>query len=166
MRRMPDLKTMLLAAVLCASALSVAYAGCMMSGEGGCRGGGMGMGMRGGHSARHAYYMRHGLPAAYAGKRNPMPATPENIQAGKRLFQQNCTACHGVSGQGDGPQAKGLAPPPANLARAVRMPMMSDAYFLWTISEGGRQFGTAMPSMKATLDETQIWQLVLYLRQL
>lgn len=135
----------------------------------GAAGGGMhghGMGMMGGSPARHHYYMRHGLPADYAGKRNPLPATAENIQAGKRLFEKKCVRCHGESGRGDGPDGARLNPRPANLAHVRRMRMASDAYFFWTISEGGAQFNTEMPSMKATLEDAEIWQLILYLHEL
>ncbi len=132
-------------------------------------GGGMhghGMGMMHGGSARHHFYMRNGLPSDYAGKRNPLPATAENIQAGKQLFEKKCARCHGVSGHGDGPDAKGLVPAPANLAAIRRMRMASDAYFYWTISEGGAQFNTEMPSWKGTLEESEIWKLILYLHEL
>lgn len=127
---------------------------------------GHGMGMMGGRSARHHYYMSQGLPAEYAGKHNPLPASAENVQAGKRLFEKKCTRCHGESGRGDGPDGQRLDPPPANLAAVRRMRMASDAYFFWTISEGGAQFNTEMPSMKGTLEDAEIWQLILYLHEL
>ncbi len=131
-------------------------------------GGGMmhGRGMMGGSMARHHYYMRHGLPSAYAGKTNPLPATAANIEAGRTLYARHCAACHGASGRGNGPAGRDLDPPPADLARAGRMRMMADAYFYWAIAEGGAQFRTAMPAWKGSLQESEIWQLVLYLRGL
>ncbi|WP_295317295.1 cytochrome c [Roseobacter sp.] len=36
---------------------------------------------------------------------------------GKALFFDNCIACHGVTGQGDGPVARDLNVPPADLTR-------------------------------------------------
>jgi len=153
-----DLKRLVTGCALLMLLPPAAGARCMMGG--GC------MGMMGGHSARHGYYMRHGLPADYAGRTNPLPATSGNIEAGRQLFERNCAACHGAGGRGDGPGAKGLNPPPSDLARAGRRPMMSDAFFYWAIAEGGVAFGTAMPAWKASLKETEIWQLVLYLRTL
>ena len=35
---------------------------------------------------------------------------------------------------------------------------------MWTVSEGGKPFGTAMPAFKNELTQEQIWQLVAYLR--
>ena len=42
-----------------------------------------------------------------------MPQLPD----GKALFAENCEACHGPSGRGDGPAADGLNPRPADLTR-------------------------------------------------
>jgi hypothetical protein len=33
---------------------------------------------------------------------NPVPATPENLEAGAGLFKDNCVLCHGTKGKGDG----------------------------------------------------------------
>lgn len=43
-------------------------------------------------------------------------AAPEP-PTGKQLFADNCTACHGADGQGDGWVAAGLARKPADLSR-------------------------------------------------
>lgn len=116
--------------------------------------------------ARHRYVMANGIDPAYAGARDPLPPTKENFAAGKRIFEQACAACHGSEGRGDGPAAKGLTPPPADLAAAMRMPMTSDAYLHWTISEGGAPVKSAMPPFKASIAGVDLWRLVLYLRTL
>jgi mono/diheme cytochrome c family protein len=41
-----------------------------------------------------------------------MSPTPELLARGQVLFNQNCVACHGPAGRGDGPAAQGLNPPP------------------------------------------------------
>jgi mono/diheme cytochrome c family protein len=43
------------------------------------------------------------------------PQSGEN--PGRNEFLQSCASCHGVSGKGDGPVAKSLSPPPADLTR-------------------------------------------------
>ncbi len=47
-----------------------------------------------------------------------LTASPELLDRGRALFQQNCVACHGTSGEGNGPASAGLRPPPRNLTRA------------------------------------------------
>ena len=143
------------------------FAAGMMDGQGMgmgmMRGQGMGMG---GSRVRHRYFMQNGLGPEYAGKTNPLPATAENVSAGKALYGQYCTACHGVEGHGDGAAAASLVPPPSDLARMVKMPIASDDFLYWSIAEGGAQFNTAMPAMKGSLKEADIWKVILYLRNL
>jgi len=45
-----------------------------------------GRGMMRGNVVRHRHVMMNGIPAPYAGKTSPLPATPENIEAGRKLF--------------------------------------------------------------------------------
>lgn len=114
---------------------------------------------------RHHTSMRGGIPAPYSNAQNPLPTSPQNIQRGAELFQQFCATCHGTQGMGDGPAGKGLTPRPANLARFIRMPMLSrDNYLMWTISDGGAQFKTAMPSFKQSISEQDRWKIIHFLR--
>lgn len=127
---------------------------------------GRGMGMMGGSTVRHSYFMRHGLDPRYTRMTNPLTFTPTNISKGKALYEQNCAACHGATGRGDGVAGANLQPPPADLTSTVRMPMASDGYLYWAISEGGTALNTAMPPWKDILSESDIWHVILYLRTL
>ena len=157
------LASSLAAAVLAATGPAAAQMG---SGMGRGMGMGMGQGAAGMNPVRHRTAMMNGIPAPYTNASNPLPATPENIAAGKTLFQQSCAACHGASGQGDGPAAASLNPPPSDLATLMQRPIATDAFLDWTISEGGVPVGSAMPPYKNGLKPEQIWQLVLFLRTL
>lgn len=42
------------------------------------------------------------------------PTQPPDLARGAALFQQNCTACHGAQGRGDGAAGVNLDPKPAN----------------------------------------------------
>jgi len=127
---------------------------------------GPGMMGGGGPSPRHFYVMHQGLDAKYASLRNPLKPTAAILAAGKALFDENCAVCHGAAGRGDGPGAKGLDPAPAVLAGLSRMPIASDGFYFWTISEGGIQFQGAMPPFQGTFKDEDIWKIVLFLRTL
>jgi mono/diheme cytochrome c family protein len=117
--------------------------------------------------ARHRQGMMFGLPEPYRNMRNPLPATNEVLNQGAQLYQTYCAACHGKQGYGDGPAGKQLSPPPANLSHFMRMRMMArDNYLIWAISEGGKQFNTAMPGFSETLSEQDRWKIVHFLRTL
>lgn len=122
--------------------------------------------MMGGSNVRQEYFMRNGIGPEYTSMRNPLSRTEQNIQAGKDLFEAMCAACHGKEGHGDGPAAAGLDPPPGNIAGRAKMPMATDGYLFWTIAEGGQPIGTQMPAFGGSLEDEQIWQLILYLRSM
>ncbi|MFN8627804.1 MAG: cytochrome c [Candidatus Binatia bacterium] len=50
--------------------------------------------------------------------RTVMTANPELLKRGKALFEQNCVACHGQAGHGDGPGAAGINPRPRDFTKA------------------------------------------------
>jgi len=114
--------------------------------------------------ARHWTFMHGSIPPEYLGKRNPLKPTRNVVLAGSELYQQQCAVCHGAQGMGDGDAAKDLNPSPALLAYMIQMPMSVDEYMMWSIAEGGKAFGTAMPAFKETLSEEEIWKIVTFMR--
>lgn len=130
-------------------------------------GGGPGMMGHGGmgYSPRRPFAMRGGIPEAYRTAANPLPQNAATIERGAKVYADNCASCHGPRGGGDGPAAKDLNPPPANLAWLAETPIGRwDPYFFWTISEGGAQFNTAMPAFKDSLSKDDIWAAVAYIQ--
>ncbi len=86
------------------------------------------------------------------------PATPERLEAGRAAFVENCAACHGAAGRGDGPAAPALLPPAPNFERynpAVR-------YAFQVITRG---YGSAMPPWGHLSEEVR-WNLALYIHSL
>lgn len=65
-----------------------------------------GKGMMGGKGrgrmsmVRHRYVMRNGIDPAYADMSNPLEATDDVLDSGRRLYENNCMSCHGASGRG------------------------------------------------------------------
>jgi len=78
-------------------------------------------------------------------------------------FTTHCAVCHGATGRGDGPAAKGLTPPPADLTDAARMGEHSLFGLYNTITLGIK--GTAMTGF-APLGEAQRWALAFYVSTL
>lgn len=113
---------------------------------------------------RHEVFMRAGVPLEYRSLRNPYPQAQMIIDVGGKLYTAHCASCHASKGSGDGDAGRDLAPSPAFLAYLIKHPRSVDEYLLWTISEGGVQFGSKMPTFKETLTEQQIWQIVTYMR--
>ena len=104
--------------------------------------------------------------------------TPKGLAEGERLFAQNCAACHGERGRGDGVFSDGLATAgpastqamaatsmsmqrPANFTDPARLLSASPALLQGKILRGG--MGTGMPSWGPILTEDQTWDLVAYL---
>jgi len=87
---------------------------------------------------------------------SPTGYSAQSIAAGRKLFAENCVSCHGPLGHGDGPAAKDLRPPPADLT-AEHIYGHSDGDLFWWISQG---LGEAMPGFGAVLDETARWNLI------
>ena len=88
-----------------------------------------------------------------------VPKQTPDLALGQTLYAESCTGCHGVSGHGDGPMARGLEPAPTNFHNAERA-AQRDLYGLFsTISLGVE--GTAMAAYPQ-LSEHQRWSLAAY----
>ena len=114
--------------------------------------------------ARHWTFMHGGVPSEYRGQINPLAPTQGVVEEGGKLYQTHCAVCHGADGMGDREAANNLSPSPALLAYMVQMPMSVDEYLLWSISEGGERFDTAMPAFKGRLSEKEIWRIITFMR--
>ena len=97
--------------------------------------------------------------------RNPEPATPEGIAAGRRLYEKAanppCETCHGLKGDGKGAIATQFLPRPRNFTCADMLDEIPDGQLFWIIRNGSPD--TAMPAYRK-LTDPQIWQIILYLR--
>ena len=139
--------------------------GSMMMGQGMMGQGMMGHGMMMGSMARRQQAMMEGIPEPYRSARNPLPSSSATLERGAQVYAQNCASCHGAKGYGDGPAGEQLSPRPADLSRLAHSPMAGDPYVYWTVSEGGRPVGSAMPAFKELLSPRDTWAVVAYVRQ-
>lgn len=113
---------------------------------------------------RFSTFVNGDIPHQYSAAENTVGYTVRAIAEGGPLYHAHCQKCHGVMGLGNGDLAYSLKPSPALLAYMVQQPVAVDQYLLWSIAEGGKQFGTAMPAFKNRLSQEQIFQIVAYLR--
>ncbi|MBI5449746.1 MAG: c-type cytochrome [Gammaproteobacteria bacterium] len=82
------------------------------------------------------------------------------VEAGRLFYQENCATCHGLKGDGNGPRAGFIQPPPRNFtSRESRLTMNRPALFA-AISQGKR--GTVMPAWSAVLSDQQIADVAEY----
>jgi mono/diheme cytochrome c family protein len=86
----------------------------------------------------------------------------------ERRFRQYCAACHGLTGAGDGPNARNLDPPPRDLTDRRYMRRLTDGHLLRVIRDGGEAAGKSrlMPPWGRTLPAEEIAGLVAFVRSL
>ncbi|MCX7586292.1 cytochrome c/FTR1 family iron permease [Phenylobacterium sp. 58.2.17] len=104
-----------------------------------------------------AHNLASALLAAY-----PTPLAPRSapdLSRGASLYAEQCAACHGPTGGGDGPNAEGLDPPPIAFSDMARAQQRSVFGLYQVIGQG--LDGTAMASY-AHLSEADRWALAFY----
>jgi mono/diheme cytochrome c family protein len=100
-------------------------------------------------------------PVAEARKRNPVAASQSSLAAGQKIYVKRCVACHGKTGNGDGPDAADLGIHPAKLSDpSIREE--TDGELFWKITVGKKP----MPSYGTRLSPTDRWNVINYLRSL
>ena len=96
--------------------------------------------------------------------KNPVASSPESIKAGQALFQKNCRFCHGADAKGNGPMAP-EGTHPSNLTDDKWDRGSTDGEIFLVIRDGaGPKF--EMKGFKSKMSETDIWNVVNYLRSL
>lgn len=87
------------------------------------------------------------------------PAAAPDPARGAALYAQHCASCHGATGAGDGPLARGMEPPPIDFTDRERARERSSFAFYQVISQGLE--GTAMQSF-AHLPAEDRWALAFH----
>jgi mono/diheme cytochrome c family protein len=93
-------------------------------------------------------------PEKARAKRNPFEKDPEAIAAGRNLFEQHCSECHGNAGDGSR-KAPSL--------RAEEVQSAAPGAIFWIVTNGVVRRG--MP-VWSKLPEPQRWQLVSFIKSL
>jgi cytochrome c oxidase cbb3-type subunit 2 len=96
---------------------------------------------------------------------DPLPVTEGNLLRGKEIFLERCVGCHGPNGDGKGPGAKFMAPPPADFTSADDACCGGDTGpgdFYYRILRGWP--GTGMENFGERLSVDDIWRVVLFVK--
>lgn len=95
--------------------------------------------------------------------RNPLQRTPANLSQAGKLFQTNCSMCHGPEGKGNGPLVKyftdARVPPPVDFSQP-RTKGRSEGQ-IWYIMTNGLG---AMPSFKNLLTPEERWLITMFVQ--
>ncbi len=93
----------------------------------------------------------------------PIPSAPTHtpdLALGASLYQQQCAACHGASGDGHGPAGAALDPPPIDFTDAGRADLRSPLSLYQAITQGIED--TAMVGYADALSDKERWALAYY----
>jgi mono/diheme cytochrome c family protein len=95
------------------------------------------------------------VPARDHQKINPYQEQPDAILAGRRIFVDHCSKCHGENAEGTKKR------PPLKSQRVQQQATPGDLH--WLLVNGNMKKG--MPSW-SKLPDPQIWQVITYLKSL
>ena len=96
--------------------------------------------------------------------RSPTGFSALSIANGARIFAARCAACHGPSGQGNGPLAGALPVRPADLT-AAHFRAHTEGDLFWFATEGftASNGSVAMPGFARVLSENERWNVIDFL---
>lgn len=91
-----------------------------------------------------------------------VPERPPVAALGAEIYAQNCAACHGDTGAGDGPAQAGAQMEPTVFADPQSIWQRSPGQLFYTTKFGLIDTGKLMPPWQERLSDGQIWQAVYY----
>lgn len=125
------------------------------------------------HPAPPAEITFRGKTIALTGLENPLRkegALEEHLAEGKRVYYQNCLACHGDYLDGQGHFAAGFNPIPLSFRDQGTIAQLTESFVFWRVAKGGpglpregSPWNSAMPKWEDFLTEREIWTVVLFL---
>lgn len=100
------------------------------------------------------------VPAADASKKSTVKAGDATaISEAKAIWGKDCKSCHGVKGLGDGTKAEKIDISCGDFS-SKEFQSLSDGEMFYKTKMGRKP----MPSFKEKLSDTEIWQVVTYMR--
>ena len=102
----------------------------------------------------------HPIPVAAAREPNPVKATPESLESGKKIYSYDCASCHGATGDGKTEVAKDMKLP--DLSDPAALKDRTDGEIFYVLKNGHGD----MPPEGDRAKPEKIWDLVNYTRSL
>lgn len=93
---------------------------------------------------------------------NPLRPTPENLKAGEDDFEDHCSGCHGLDGNGENRLEADFYPPVPKLTSETQKWSDGELYFI--VANGVSM--TGMPGFRKNHDPKEIWGMILWVRHL
>jgi len=107
------------------------------------------------------------------GHENPLRSQgsmEEHVEVGKRVYYQNCVACHGDALNGLGHYAHAFNPAPLSFQDQGTIAQLTESFVFWRIAKGGpglsnegAPWNSAMPAWEDFLTEEEIWSVIIFL---
>lgn len=99
------------------------------------------------------------VPDEYKNMENPVKGDAEALKMGGMLYKRHCASCHGRTGLGDGPKARGLETFAGDFSGDYYQNQTDGEHFYKTLK--GRD---EMPGYEGKMSEEDIWSMVSYMR--
>jgi Cytochrome C oxidase, cbb3-type, subunit III len=125
------------------------------------------------HPAPPGQITFRGKTIQLTGLENPLRSRgslKEHYNVGKRVYYQNCVACHGDRLDGQGHFAHGFSPTPLSFADPGTLAQLTESFVFWRIAKGGpglpregTPWNSAMPVWENYLTEDEIWAVIIFL---
>ncbi len=127
--------------------------------------GGMPVSTRGRPLPMERFLANRALQAAMAkeaDRPSPIPANQANLQAGAKIYQDNCAVCHALRDPASRtPASRGMYPEPPQLLQGKGVTDEPVGETFWKVRNGIRL--TGMPRFDGALSQEQMWQVSLLL---
>ncbi len=127
------------------------------------------------HPAPPGQITFRGRTLPLTGLENPLRSrgsVDEHYANGRRIYYQNCLACHGDRMDGAGHFAHGFSPTPLAFDDPGTIAQLTESYVFWRIAKGGpglpregTPWNSAMPVWEDYLTEDEIWSVIIFLYQ-
>jgi mono/diheme cytochrome c family protein len=102
----------------------------------------------------------YGLTPADKARKNPVQFTKDSVTRGQGLYDSQCAMCHGKNGNGKGDLAVALKMNLSDFTKPEALAHYSDGELFKILSVGN----AIMPGQAKRLSDTQLWNIVNFLR--